>query len=115
MSKEAKHIVDVESGGKPVVHDEDDVKGGALPGATAGRNRGRLRSRRAAHGCVLYRVFAMLVLVSGVVAFVAAVWFYFGWMFAAQLGIVVVVVVAIINNVHRWLYVALVTAPRDIT
>lgn len=107
------NIVDVESGAKPVVDDrqQESPKG---DDATA-RRRHRSRSRRAAHGCVLYRVFAMFVLASGLAAFVAAVWYYFGWMFAVQLGIVAVVVIAIVNNVHRWLYVALVTAPRDIT
>jgi solute carrier family 27 fatty acid transporter 1/4 len=57
----------------------------------------------------------MLTKLCVVAACSALVWHFMGWMFLIQLIIVAIVAYLAAGGGFRWFYVALRTAPRDVT
>lgn len=63
----------------------------------------------------LLYVLIMVIKLSIVVGFAALIYLWFGPMFLAQLAIIAVVAYLAAGGGYRWLYVALRTAPRDLS
>lgn len=76
--------------------------------------RRRIRLRKPLYVFIL-RAAIMILFLSIFVALAALIWFYLGWMFLVQLAIMIFVVYFVIYKHYEWLYVAAMTAPRDIT
>lgn len=73
-----------------------------------------VKSRRCARK-VLRKIAVMSTLLSALVACGALVYYFLGWKALVQLVLIAVIVYGIVEKKYRWFYVALMTAPRDIT
>lgn len=62
---------------------------------------------------VFLKRLAIMIVLSGLIAGAAAIWYYFGWQIFLAYSIPACLVLLIAIN-YSWCYVAAVTAPRDI-
>lgn len=96
-----------------------DLESGKLVGVdSTGKQLGNTRRRRSRLRKPVYvhllRAAIMILIISGIIAALALIWYYTGWIFLLQLAIVVAVAFFIAGKYYRWVYVAVMTAPRDI-
>ncbi|KAL3280881.1 hypothetical protein HHI36_004109 [Cryptolaemus montrouzieri] len=97
---------------------ESDIESGKVPdldGETGKDSATRRRSFKTRPVRVLLRrVAVMSVIIAVSVGLGAVVWYFLGWMSLVQL-ILVGAVAYLASGKYRWFYVALLTAPRDVS
>lgn len=65
-------------------------------------------------GRLLRRLLVAMIVVGSLVALLGVLWLYGGPIFLGQLLLVVVIAYFVAGGRCRWLYIAIVTAPRDL-
>lgn len=93
--------------------DGEEEEEEAIPGSPLA-SRGR-SNRWSTVGRLLWRVALAMLILAAAAAAIAAIWLYWGPVFLIQLLVVVVVAYFVSGGRLKWFYVALRTAPRDIT